>query len=169
MTSGEYARQLQEKFELYLIALVFTILGLAIQTAKFGTNDLGDAFELAGWLCLMGSGITSLLRMELLPVAQLELHKKQNFEEELTQYRKLFANGQGLIQNIVDNNTLSIPNLIEDRVSKVQMYENRISKLQGKIYRGYLFHKWLLVGGLIFLGASRSFSPLSALVKKYWL
>jgi hypothetical protein len=169
MTSGEYARQLQEKFELYLIALVFTILGLAIQTAKFGTSDLSDAFEIAGWLCLMGSGITSLLRMELLPVAQLELHKKQNIEDEVNEYRKLLASGQGLIQNIVNNATLSISTLIQDRVSTIQMYENRIAKLQGKIYRGYLIHKWLLVGGLIFLGASRSFSPVSALVKKYWL
>ena len=32
--SLEYARNLQEKYEFYLVALTFTILGLSIQTAK---------------------------------------------------------------------------------------------------------------------------------------
>ena len=36
----DYSRQLQEKFELYLLALIFTLLGLAVQTAKFdGLSD----------------------------------------------------------------------------------------------------------------------------------
>jgi hypothetical protein len=42
----DYARQLQEKFELYLLGLIFTLLALAIQTAKFGVSDWADAFEL---------------------------------------------------------------------------------------------------------------------------
>jgi hypothetical protein len=38
----EYSRQLQKKLACYLLALVFMLLGLAVQTAKFGSNPIVD-------------------------------------------------------------------------------------------------------------------------------
>lgn len=65
----EYSRQLQEKFEFYVLALIFTLLGLAVQTAKFGSYPIADRFELLGWLSLLLSGTVGLSRIEWLPVA----------------------------------------------------------------------------------------------------
>src|SRR5688572_20620227 len=47
----------QEKFEFYLLALIFTILGLAVQTAKFGSHVVADALELCSWAALLISGL----------------------------------------------------------------------------------------------------------------
>lgn len=62
------AMDIQEKFELYLVSLTFTVLALSVQTASFGINPVGDAFELLGWVLMLISGITGLLRLELVPV-----------------------------------------------------------------------------------------------------
>lgn len=67
--SAEVAIELRAKFEFYLLALTFTILGLSIQTAEFGRYLSADAFELAGWLALFVSGTTGILRAEWVPVA----------------------------------------------------------------------------------------------------
>ncbi len=63
----EYARQLQEKFELYLLGLIFTLLALAVQTAKFGAAPCADGLEVAGWVSLLISGLVGLSRMEGVP------------------------------------------------------------------------------------------------------
>lgn len=68
-TSGEIAIELRAKFEFYLLALTFGILGLSIQTAGFGRYLSADAFELAGWLALFASGTVGILRAEWIPVA----------------------------------------------------------------------------------------------------
>ena len=60
MDNIEYSRQLQEKFELYLLALTFTLLGLAVQTAKFGSFRMADALEILGWIALAISGLSGL-------------------------------------------------------------------------------------------------------------
>ncbi len=37
-TNFQISRQISEKFEFYFIALVFTVLGLTIQTSSFSKN-----------------------------------------------------------------------------------------------------------------------------------
>jgi hypothetical protein len=64
----EYAIQTQQKFEFYFLALVFTILGLSIQTAKL-SFWLQGVFEIAAWLSLLASGLAGLSRMEWIPVS----------------------------------------------------------------------------------------------------
>ena len=57
----------QQKFDFYAVALCFTLLGLAIQTASFGTNPAADLFELIGWLALLTAGIAGFSRLEWQP------------------------------------------------------------------------------------------------------
>jgi len=60
-----HGRNVQAKFDFYLLALVFTILGLSIQTATFTRTNY--QFEIAAWLLLVISGISGLLRLEEAP------------------------------------------------------------------------------------------------------
>ncbi|HWM30132.1 MAG TPA: hypothetical protein VNO69_00295 [Methyloceanibacter sp.] len=68
-SAAEIAIELRGKFEFYLLALNFSILGLSIQTSKFGTYLSAGVFELAGWFALFLSGVIGLLRGEWIPVA----------------------------------------------------------------------------------------------------
>ncbi|MYA33278.1 MAG: hypothetical protein F4164_06365 [Gemmatimonadales bacterium] len=71
MTSPEpnihAAQRFQEKFEFYLVALTFTLLGLAAQTAAFGDLVVADLTELGAWGALLVSGLTGLARLEGIP------------------------------------------------------------------------------------------------------
>jgi hypothetical protein len=59
----ELAQRYQEKFAFYVIALTFTILGLAIQTASFDENTLSGALEIVAWFLLLISGLAGLYRI----------------------------------------------------------------------------------------------------------
>lgn len=71
MTSPEpnihAAQRFQERFEFYLVALTFTLLGLAAQTAAFGDLVVADLTELGAWGALLLSGLTGLARLEGIP------------------------------------------------------------------------------------------------------
>lgn len=89
----EIAQQSQEKFEFYLIGLVFTLLVLSIQTAKFGQSNLSNFFELSGWVSLAVSGLFGLSRLEYIPVIRDKIATKYEFEEKLAELRELQLKG----------------------------------------------------------------------------
>src|SRR5271170_4479022 len=62
-----FANDFQQKFEMYFLALIFTIVGLAIQSAKFSSDRWQWGLEISGWACLVAAGIVGLLRMRLVP------------------------------------------------------------------------------------------------------
>src|SRR5712664_3266431 len=85
---AEIAIELRGKFELYLLALNFSILGLSIQTAKFGEHLLADTFELTGWLALFISGVVGIVRGEWIPVAydiQSKIHSTTSQRDDVRQ------------------------------------------------------------------------------------
>ena len=63
----QVGQRLQEKFEFYLVALTFTLLGLAAQTAEFGNFIGADLTELAAWGAMLLSGLKGLDRLERMP------------------------------------------------------------------------------------------------------
>ncbi len=46
----EVSIRIQEKFEFYFLSLTFIILGLVVQTSKFGSYAISDIFELLACL-----------------------------------------------------------------------------------------------------------------------
>src|ERR1700687_3296910 len=83
------AIQLQEKFQLYLLSLVFTLLALSIQSAKLGTHRLIDFVELAGWVSLFVSGIAGLWHLEFAPLIRTKMALKHGFENTVAECRRL--------------------------------------------------------------------------------
>ena len=63
----DVAIRIQEKFEFYFLSLTFVILGLSIQTSKFGVHAISDGLELLGWISLFVSGMAGLSRMRGAP------------------------------------------------------------------------------------------------------
>ena len=94
------AMDIQEKYELYLVSLTFTLLALSVQSASFGTHPIGDAFELLGWLLLLISGITGLLRLEQVPVVlryyAAKEQQKDVIEEQLAKVEARISSRKSL-------------------------------------------------------------------------
>ncbi len=81
-SNQEAAQRLQEKFSFYVIALTFTILGLAVQTAEFGISRISDSVELLGWIFLLTSGLTGLSRLEWTPKIYQIFHGQDSLNED---------------------------------------------------------------------------------------
>jgi NhaP-type Na+/H+ or K+/H+ antiporter len=60
-------QRIQEKFQFYILGLIFTLLGLAVQTASFGSVVIADLFELGSWVCFLLSALVMISRLEWAP------------------------------------------------------------------------------------------------------
>jgi hypothetical protein len=52
--------ELRHRYELYFVTLTFTLLGLAIQSAKHSNFQLPKYFEFTGWFLLLSCGLLGL-------------------------------------------------------------------------------------------------------------
>jgi hypothetical protein len=167
MSSEEYSRQLQEKFEFYLLALVFTILGLAIQTAKFGASDLGDALELFGWVLLLVSCITGLSRMEWLPVAHANNGKLKTFERQRYELQQLTE--AGVATHTVDEQPQPAPieEVIRSKDILIAKSKKELERIKRATLLKYSWHKWTFVAGLLVLAVARGYPAASTLAEQH--
>ena len=138
----ELAHQTQEKFEFYIISLVFTLLALSIQTSTFGVSSVADAFELLGWLFLLTAGLFGLWRMEY---KSLERVKGAQGEHEL------FV--------LETNETESIVDRIRSYQEGISVLDPIIEKLDKDNTIKYTVHRYTFISGLLFLLLSRGFIP----------
>jgi hypothetical protein len=136
------AQQTQEKFEFYLLSLVFTLLALSIQTAKFRGSNIADSLELFGWLFLIVSGLTGLSRMEWVPIIRTTLAQQQSFEEEIFKLKELELQGQTELHVLEGNYRQPIPERIDNRRDAIKLLSPYIDGLKRKHYfqilRAYL-------------------------------
>lgn len=167
MSSEEYSRQLQEKFEFYLLALVFTILGLAIQTAKFGVSDLGDVLELFGWVLLLASGITGLSRLEWLPVAHANNGKLKTFERQRDELQQLAD--AGVTTHPVEDRPDPVPidEVIRSRDLLIAKGKKELERIERATLLKYSWHKWTFVVALLVLAVARGYPAASTLAERH--
>lgn len=163
--SRDYARQLQEKFELYLLGLIFTLLGLAVQTATFGRSQIADTLELAGWLSLLTSGLVGLLRMEKIPVAHVADAAQLDCRKELTLVKDAASRGTTQVTELHKSvPPIDIGVVIANRESQVSNLGEIKKNLGREIRAKYTVHKWSFVLGLCLITTGRAYVPAQAMV-----
>src|SRR5688572_15826136 len=101
--SLEFGRSLQEKYEMYLTGLIFTLLAASIHTANFTEIPLQNALELAAWLVLGIAGLTSLSRLEWLPSSHVLHGKLSNTRELVRGVRDTEARGGRVLDEDTGN------------------------------------------------------------------
>lgn len=129
MSDIDYARDLQQKFQFYLLALAFTILGLAVQTAEFEYGPWPARCEVGAWILLLVSGLAGLSRIEWLPSVYNIAR-----ERDLTQYYRME------------------PHKREVRLRSLETIERQIKRRGGVKYQ---IHKWGFAAGVAVLALAR--------------
>ncbi len=156
----EISIQTQQKVEFYFLALVFTVLGLSIQTSHFSTK-IQAVFEIGAWLSLLASGLAGLSRMEWIPVgykSYSDLKKEEFFISEAKIGRPLKDEGSDKLLSDVEakERIQHVENRVKERKHLMEEIEHH-HKIK------YFLHKWLFVAGLILLIASRAVNLYSSL------
>jgi len=82
------AVQTQERFRFYLVALVFTILGLSIQTYDETSLVFARFTEVCSWAVLLVSGLAGLSYIEWGPILHEKVAIKGELEERVSVLNK---------------------------------------------------------------------------------
>lgn len=159
------AQQTQEKFELYLLSLVFTLLALAIQTASFGSSLPKNALELSGWLCLLVSGLAGLWRLQWVPVLRVQMAERKSIENEIFKLKELQLQGQTELLVLESGTRQPITERLVHRNAALAAYDPAIAKRERRIFLAYDIHKYAFVVALVLAIASRGFEPGLAIAK----
>jgi hypothetical protein len=161
-TASEIAIEQRAKFEFYLLGLTFGILGLSIQTAKFGNFLIADSLELLGWLVLFASGVVGMLRGEWIPVAYDINHKINSTESQISQVLQGIQQGVDVPLTFVENGQEQVLHG-QEAVTKL---EGVVTELQlqhaaahARILKRYGWMKWLFVAGIASLLTARAYPP----------
>lgn len=163
----EISQRLQERFEFYVIALAFTILGLSIQTASFGESLLSDSFELLGWLFLFVSGLVGLSRLEWVSVAYNVHAEIENIQAEALRLRQAQQMGHNEVPVIDDEREIvPIEEALQAQNNAVTQLKPKVESIEKWTLRKYQIHKWAFVLGLLFLLLSRAYEPAIGIVSK---
>ena len=160
------AHQSQEKFQFYAVALVFTILGLSIQTANFDGYIAARICELLSWLMLLIAGLAGLSHLEWNPVIHIQMVQKDELEAKADQL--VVQRDHGLQQvNVLQNKTVvAIGERISELESYVEKLENQITSLDKKSEFKYNIFKWSFGIGIVLLAASRSITPIIEIINE---
>lgn len=137
--NSRHGREVQEKFDFYLLALVFTVLGLSIQTATFTT--INYKFEIAAWLLFLISGILGLLRLEAVPNAYGTAANLINVKQLIENNLSLLKNGQTYTKAEMHASYEILGEILETQQRKLGMI--------------YAIHKWTFIGAICCLILSR--------------
>jgi hypothetical protein len=151
------AIDIQNKFDFYFIGLIFTLLGLSIQTSQFiAKNNLQNTSEVVGWVLLAISGLLGMSRLEWKPVMYRhfgELDSEKDTLNTLTQNinRATFINPDTGNKHPID----VIQKDIISYKQRVEIREGEIDKIENSSNLKYTLQKLSFFIGLVSLMLSR--------------
>ena len=163
ISEREVAQRSQEKFEFYLIGLVFTLLALSIQTAVFGQSRVADACELMGWVSLVVSGIAGLWRLEYIPIILEKIAIKDEYDEHIAALRKLKLEGAAEVFVLEAQSNQAIDDRLAQYERGVTVLDPVITKLEKHGFVKYNIHRYTFVAGVALLVFARAYVPMKQL------
>ncbi len=146
------ARELSQKYEFYLLALVFTVLAFSVQTAEMLDRYYQYCFEIIAWVLFLISGLVGLSRIEWLPVAYKHYGSSEIEENNLkhvNQGNVVDENGEDWIAQDLVKAKRELENNILERKQKLEVLEKATIVKFG-------WHKWCFLLGLLSLIISRA-------------
>jgi hypothetical protein len=163
----EIAQRNQEKFDAYLLGLIFTILGLSIQTAKFGVSSAADASEIVAWLLLLIAGLAGLSRLEWTAEIYRLFGVQTEKEEAARAAQAASLKGAKELHVVPLGTSVSVDRYIAEAKESVAIVEARLKPLQKRASIKYRLMKTAFVLGLIALMIARASLPVRGIIRAW--
>ncbi len=155
----ETANEIRVKVEMYLLALAFTIAGLAVQSARFAADPGQWGLEIAAWVSLIASGIVGILRMERVPDVFNLAAEEHHFDGWLAEVARsppegapMFPGGKPVPRAQVEAMMTEDKNNLTRRNEKLKALIARLGRVRTP----------LLVLGIVLLAVSRGYAGFGA-------
>ena len=152
--SAKSAVDIQAKFELYFVTLVFTLLGLAIQTSKPAANSYLAFSELLSWILLLSTGLIGMYRIVRIPMILnvfAEINRTENSLQELQNHS--LTNSTQHIQT--DVGIVPIADVISNREVKINSLEKQKNSINNLLTKLFKMQWYFFIFSLILLIVSR--------------
>ena len=162
----EIAHQSQEKFQFYGVALVFTILGLSIQTATFDGHVASRICEISSWFLLLVSGLSGLSHLEWNPVLRVQMVRKDELAAKASQLEAQKDQGIRQVNVFQDKKQMPIQDRIAEYGTYIEKLDAQITQMDNKAEIKYRLFKWAFTLGIVLLVVSRSVTPLIGIVSE---
>lgn len=152
------------RYEFYLVALTFTILGLSIQTARFGSFVIGDAAELLAWVALLLAGLLGLSGIRAAYALYDVYGTIATDESERREFERLHQTGVRDVR-LEGGGTLAPVELVRDRDGHIASAELRAGKINKAQTLGHQVQSIMFVVGVALLVFSRGYQPFQAIFR----
>jgi hypothetical protein len=161
----QIAQRRQERFETYVVGLIFTLLGLSVQTATFGAAVVADVLELISWALLFVAGLAGLSRHEWIPeffrLASLRVEK----ENAVRAVEKAMLQGSREVFVAPTREVVPAQVYVAEDKKAVATIEAREEMLERRQLCKYRIMKWTFVLALGTLILARGWVPAEGIVK----
>jgi hypothetical protein len=154
----------QQKFDYYVVALIFTLLAASVQTAPFGKSAIRDTLELASWGLLLFAGLLALWRLEWMHIADTLVEKLQTVTQERVELVKGKAQGSQSVFVASTQQMSPIDVQIANRDQSLVQIQANLDKIDRSAFRKYSIARWAFVLGLSALIAGRAYLPVLSVV-----
>jgi hypothetical protein len=154
------ARNLSEKYEFYLLALVFTVLAFTVQTADMVNRYYQYCFEIGAWVLFAVSGLVGLSRLEWLPIAYKQCGLSQEEKDNISKFVHGLAGGNLVNKDGEEWQEADMARAKNDLELQNKAREKKIETLEKISIIKFYVHKWSFLLGLVILIVSRAISHL---------
>jgi hypothetical protein len=160
----EIGQRIQEKFDAYLLGLIFTVLAFSIQTAAFGVSDVADLLEVFSWLSLLIAGLAGLSRMEWTPKQYQYYSAQFQLEEQVRGAEAARLKGAREFYVVPTGTTISVDQYIAEAKAPIKKLEDALQPIERKGKIKYLVLRVGFVIGLVALISARAWVPVSTVL-----
>lgn len=159
----EIAQKLQERFDTYLVSLIFTLLGLSVQTAKFVAVP-ATVMEIAGWACLLFAGLAGLSRFESMPHAYKLAGLRHGKEDMARETQRAILQGAREFYVTPLKREVPAEQYLAETEESIRKIAEHQKPLDRRLSRTYRATKYSFVCGLVLLLGARAYPPIASIV-----
>ena len=149
------ALETDRKFEFYFSGLIFTLLGLSVQTSRPDADIVPVTLELLGSSLFLVSGIIAIIRLTWLRDRLWRFVDLETTNREMQDFERYKRDGGTYLIQQEDNTKVAIAECIATKIEEDAILNDIISSLARKGTNYFKAQLWTFFAAILFIMISR--------------